>query len=412
MGRAALIMVMGFSTALLMIGSNVSKISNQAMDNYIHYYNSSMAHNIATTGTNLAARALWENFAWQAGFANKKFAGGTFTSTVTTTPTSNQTRLTTTATFQGETATISVLLQPSSFSRFGYYSNVEGNIWWITGDTVWGPMHTQDNLRVSGQPAFMQRTTSLKSIIYQNGPPPRDNPQFLGGYETGVNVSLPSNLTPLLTAANNGGRVFNGPDSVYIEFQSNGNVKWKQGAGSAWNVDPLTTFAPNGVIYANGTDVRVSGTLNGRVTLGAGGPTGNKKQGNIFIDNDIYYAHDPAAGSSTDLLGLVAENNILVSDNTANSGNDITIQASCFSRSGSFTVENYASRGVEGTIRLLGGIQQDERGPVGTFDTDRHGNPYLKNGYLKNYLYDNRLMYDAPPFFPTTGNYEIVSWFE
>jgi hypothetical protein len=411
MGKAALIMVMGFSTALLMIGSNISKISNRAMDNYIHYYNSSMAHNVAAAGTNMAARALWENFAWQAGFANKKFAGGTFNTTVTTAGT-NQIRLTTISTFQGETATISVLLQPSSFSRFGYYSNIEGNIWWISGDTVWGPMHTQDNLRVSGEPVFMQRTTSLKSIIYDNGPPPRDNPKFLGGYETGVNVSLPSDLTPLLTAANNGGKVFNGPDSVYIEFQSNGNVKWKQGATSPWSVDPLSTFAPNGVIYANGTNVHVSGTISGRATLGAGGTTGNDKRGNIFIDDDILYAHDPGAGSSTDLLGLVAENNILISDNSANNNNDVTIQASCFSRSGGFTAEDYASRGVEGRIKLLGGIQQNKRGPVGTFDTDRHGNPYLKNGYLKNYLYDDRLMYDAPPFFPTTGNYEIISWFE
>jgi hypothetical protein len=26
--------------------------------------------------------------------------------------------------------------------------------------------------------------------------------------------------------------------------------------------------------------------------------------------------------------------------------------------------------------------------------------------------YDDRLINDAPPFFPTTGNFEVVSWFE
>jgi hypothetical protein len=46
---------------------------------------------------------------------------------------------------------------------------------------------------------------------------------------------------------------------------------------------------------------------------------------------------------------------------------------------------------------------------VGTFSGTP---PVLQNGFLKNYLYDDRLMFDAPPFFPTTGNYEIVSWFE
>ena len=401
-------MVMGFSTALLMIGSNISRVSKEAMDNYLNYYKSSMAHNISAAGTNMTARALWENFAWRGGYSNKSFAGGVFNSQVTDVGV-NQIRVVTTAEYMGQTSIVAVLLQPSSFSRFGYYSNIEGNIWWITGDTVRGPMHTQDNLRVAGRPAFMQRTTSLKSIIYRNGPPPIDNPQFLGGYETGVSVTLPSNLTPLLTAANDGGRVFNGPDSVYIEFQSNGNVKWKQGVSASWNVDLLSAFAPNGVIYANGTNVHVKGRVNGRVTLGAGGTTGNNKQGNIWIDDDITYATDPRTGPSTDLLGLVAENNILITNNTENNNNDLYMYASTFSRSGGFTSENYSSRGVEGRIHLLGGIQQNRRGPVGTFSGTP---PSLNNGYLKDYQYDDRLLYDAPPFFPTTGNYEIVSWLE
>lgn len=406
MGKAALIMVMGFSTALLMIGSNISKISTEAMDNYLSYYKSSMAHNIAAAGTNMAARALWENFAWRGGFSDKSFADGKFTTAVTDVGI-NQIRVLTRATFMDQVSTVMVLLQPSSFSRFGYYSNIEGNIWWITGDTVWGPMHTQDNLRVAGRPAFMQRATSLKSIKYYNGPPPKDNPQFLGGYESGVSVSLPSNLNPLLTAAQNGGRVFSGPDSVYIEFMSNGNVKWKQGVSSSWNIDLLTSFAPNGVIYANGTNVHVSGTVNGRVTIGAGGTTGASKEGNIWLDDDLRYAQDPRLGPSDDICGLVAENNILITDNSNNNGNDFYLDASCFSRNGGFTAQNYGSRGIEGRIRLLGGIQQNRRGAVGTFSGSS-----LNNGFLKDYRYDNRLMFDAPPYFPTTGNYEIVSWFE
>jgi hypothetical protein len=318
-------------------------------------------------------------------------------------------RITSTAEFMDQVSTVSVLLQPSSFSRFGYYSNIEGNIWWISGDTVWGPMHTQDNLRVAGSPAFMQRATSLSNIIYRNGPPPVDNPLFFGGYESGVSVTLPSNLSPLLTAAQNGGRVFTGPDSVYLEFQANGNVRWKQGASASWNVDLLTSFAPNGVIYANGTNVHVSGTVNGRVTVGAGGTTGANKQGNIWLDNDLRYAQDPRSGPSDDICGLVAENNILITENTNNNNNDFYVDASCFSRNGGFTAHNYDDRGVEGRIHLLGGIQQNKRGAVGTFSGDP---PSLKNGFLKDYQYDDRLMFDAPPFFPTTGNYEIVSWFE
>jgi len=407
MGRAALIMVMGFSTALLMIGSNISRVSSSAMDNYLGYYNSSMAHNIAAAGTNMAARALWENFAWRGGFGNKSFGGGTFSTQVTDFGI-NQIKVATTSSFMGHASTVAVLLQPSSFSRFGYYSNIEGDIWWITGDTVWGPMHTQDNLRVAGTPVFMQRTTSLKNIIYKTSSTV-DKPKFLGGYESGVSVSLPSNLDPLLTAANNGGKLFTGPDSVYIEFKGNGNVKWKQGVSSSWSEEPLSTFAPNGVIYANGTNVHTWGTVNGRVTLGAGGTTGSNTRGNIFLDNDLVYEQNPLLGPSDDVCGLVAENNILITSNTDNNANDFNLHASCFSRSGGFTAEKYSSRGVEGRIKLLGGIQQNKRGAVGTFSGTP---PVLQNGFLKNYLYDDRLMFDAPPFFPTTGNYEIVSWFE
>jgi hypothetical protein len=406
MGRSALIMVMGFGTALLMIGSNISKVSNEAMNNYTYYYDASVARSIAASGMNLAARSLYENSAWRGGFLNKTFGGGSFSCTVTDTS-YNRVRVTSVGTFQNMTRTVSCLLQPSSFSRFGYYSVVEGNIWWITGDTVWGPMHTQDNLRVAGAPVFMQRATSLKSIIY-NTSSKVDKPVFKGGYDTGINISLPADLNPLRNAAASG-KKFTGPDSVFILFESNGKLKWKQGVGSAWTEELVSSFTPNGVIYAEGTNLHVSGVLNGRVTICAAGLTGKGKQGNVYIDGGLTYAHNPLAGPSDDILGIVAENSILIADNVANSGKSIDIQASCFSRTGGFMAENYSTRGIEGTIRLLGGIQNNTRLPVGTFSGSP---PHLVSGYLKNYFYDQRLMVDAPPFFPTTGQYEIVSWFE
>jgi len=403
MGKAALIMVIGFSTALMMIGSNISKVSNQSIENYLGYYKNSFAHNIAAAGTNMAARALWADPAWRAGFGPKSWMGGYYRSTVKDVGI-NQVSIVTTAEFMDHTSVVAVLLQPSSFSRFGYYSVVEGSIFWITGDTVWGPFHTQDNIRVAGNPVFMQRATALKGIIKNNK---TDKPKFLGGFESGVNVSMPANLDPLKNAAANGGRLFNGPDSLYLEFQANGQVKWRVGAGASWNTDNLSSFAPNGAIYMNGGNVHVKGCVNGRVTVGAGGTQGNKQQGNIIIDDDITYYVHPKKGSD-DLLGLVADNNIVLADND-NTRGDVKIRASMFSRTGGFTAENYGSRPVEGSIELIGGIQHNKRGAVGTFS----GTPPKRvSGYLKNYQYDERLMYDAPPYFPTTGNYEIVSWFE
>jgi hypothetical protein len=403
MGKAALLMVMGFSTALLMIGSNISRVSSSSMENYLSYYKGSQAHNIAAAGTNLAARLLWENGAWRGGFSKKSYLGGVFNSSVTDAGI-NQVRITTTARFMDEVSTVAVLLQPSSFSRFGYYSVQEGNIFWITGDTVWGPMHTQDNIRVAGSPVFMQRVTSLKSLQKNQK---SDSPKFLGGFDSGVNVPLPANLDPLKSAASNGGRLFNGPDSLYLDFQANGQIKWKQGSGETWNTENLSNFTPNGAIYIDGGNVHVKGCLNGRVTVGAGGTTGSNKQGNIYIDDDITYYEHPKKGSD-DLLGLVAENNIVIADKPETRG-DLSIRASMFCRSGGLTAENYQNRPVEGAIHLIGGIQHNKRGPVGTFTGSP---PHRVSGFLKDYQYDDRLMFDAPPYFPTTGNFEIVSWFE
>jgi hypothetical protein len=75
----------------------------------------------------------------------------------------------------------------------------------------------------------------------------------------------------------------------------------------------------------------------------------------------------------------------------------------------SFTVENWWEGSPKGTLTVFGGIIQDERGPTGTF------NPETNNkisGYSKNYQYDVRLITNPPPFYPTTGDYVVVTWRE
>jgi hypothetical protein len=56
---------------------------------------------------------------------------------------------------------------------------------------------------------------------------------------------------------------------------------------------------------------------------------------------------------------------------------------------------------------LLGGITQNIRRAVGMF-----GSSGTTSGFSKRYRYDERLMLASPPYFPGTGSYEIVSWYE
>jgi hypothetical protein len=408
MGRSSLIMVLGFTTALLMIGSNISKVSNSGMDNYTYYNNTAMAHSIAGAGINMASRAIFENSLWRSGFSNKSFAHGTFTVVVTDVG-ANQVKMVSTGTFFGTQRVVACVLQPSSFSRYTYYSTTDQSGFWGGGDTIWGPFHCNNTLNVAyfngGSPVFMQRATSLNGIWNYNGA----HPVFKGGYDSGVNVELPGNFNTLKAAASTGGKwlEMHGNQPVFIEFLANGDVKWRidgntDWTGGGWTTEPLTSFAPNGAVWVQENNLHIKGVLNGRVTVGA------KKT--VWIDGDLTYAADPRAGYSDDLLGLCSDEKLYISDVPANRGpnNQFTLMGSIFSRTDGLWAENYSTRPVEGKMTTVGGQISKIGGYTGTFSgtTITHG--FTPGGTY----YDDRLLNDAPPFFPTTGNFEVVSWFE
>jgi hypothetical protein len=412
-------MVIGFSLVLLMIGGNISKVSSTAMENYTTYYKSEVAHSLAGSGMNLAGRALYENALWTAGFSNKSFGGGTINCTVVNIG-GQQIRVTSTATFMGESRSISCVVQPSSFSRYAYYTTTDQNGYWVTGDTCWGPLHVNNWLNVAGKPVFMGRATTLNGLHRytnpQNNSNALDKPVFKGGFDSGINVTLPTNIDVLKNAATTGGRKITGGQDVYMELQSNGKVKWKQGnnwTGGPWNVDWLSDFAPNGAFYAEGVNVHIKGTLKGQLTVGCGGTTGSNSQGNFWLDDDVLYNKDPRIfPSSTDMLGLVAENKLWIADNANNQGpnNDFILMGCVFSRTDGLWVQNYNTRQVEGRLTTVGSQVANIGGYTGVFSGDP---PTIIHGYAPGgAFYDQRLMVSSPPFFPTTGQYEIISWLE
>lgn len=401
MGRASLLMVMGFSLVFMMIGYNVSRNAIDTYKNYTNYYDRTTAHKIAASGANMAASEITFTPNWRTGYSNVAYLGGTYSVTVTDLD-SGRIRVNAVGTYSNTTHTITIVLGISSFSKFAYYSFIEGSIYWITGDTVWGPFHTQQRLNVAGSPVFYGKATS-KNGIYKN--PSNSKPLFYGGFQQGVNINLPSNLNPLVTAAQANGAYFNNQD-LWLEFLPNGNVTYRIGSATAAPTTvPLSTFAPNGVILANNGNLHIKGQLNGKITVSATGSSGAAK-GNVWVDSSVAYVHDPLSGASSDMLGIVADNDVIITDNS-NNNNNVTLHATVFSRSGGLTAQNYASRGLDGTLTLLGGVQQYQRGPVGTFSGTT-----ISSGFRKNYKYDDRYMVDSPPFFPTTGSFEVLSWYE
>lgn len=314
---------------------------------------------------------------------------------------------------QGTVGTISsrqlvVTVQLASFSRYAYFSNAERTItgtrvWFITGDRLEGPVHTNGQFNISGNPTFVDLVTSTStSINYMNGGPPNDNPDFQSGTQLGAeSINLPVNLQPLRDIAATGGLVLNGAST--IELLSNGtmNVTNQQRGWTNRNV-PLPS---NGVVYVEGGGLNLAGTLKGQLTIGS--------NQDIVITNNITYNTDPVSNpNSTDVLGIASQRNVMVSSSAPY---NMTIQASVMALGASFGVQNYQIGPAKGTLSVYGGIIQKNRGPVGTFNS-RTGQRL--SGYQKNYRYDNRLRGTlSPPYFPvittSTGyRYNTISWTE
>ena len=413
-GKAALFLVVGFSLIFLAIAKNFGGLSTRAVDNLTDYYTETIAHDIAAAGANMAASRIYFDPTWTTGYTNLNYQNGVLNvSVIITDPVLNIREIHSTGTvkrlsnlgiLEDVTSTVSVTLQPSKFSKFAYYSVSEGGtIYWITGDTVWGPFHTQDYLRVSGNPVFWGKATTKRSVVKS---PSNSKPKFYGGFEKGVNLPLPADgLTPLLNAASTDGKLFAGKDTMYLTFAGD-SIRYKHRYGGTTTTVSADSIAPNGVIFAKNSVLRIQGVVKGRFSVAAS-DSNNNGRGKIYLDDNIVYNTDPRVDpSSEDMLGIIAKNEILVTQNTANNSS-INIHASIYSESKGFGAENYSTRPVSGSINLLGGIIQNIRQAVGTFSGST-----IDHGFSKRYRYDDRLMFSSPPMYPGTGGFEIVSWLE
>jgi hypothetical protein len=376
------------------MGYNANDVSTRAVENMADYHAKTVAYNIAVSGANMAANNIFLDGTWKTGYSNISFEDGQLSATVEVLDAfKNVRKLTSTGSYRGVNKSVEVIFQPSKFSKFAYYSVSESGIHWHDGDTVWGPWHSQDYITISKNPVFFGKVTTQKGIKWNIGP---YDPKFYGGFESGVNVAMPpTSITDLSTLAADDGKKFTGKDTLYLTFAGD-SIKFKSRINHPDSTFLLSTFAPNGIIYAHNAIVRLKGTIKGQYTVGS-----NKT---IFIDNDIVYNTNPLIDpTSTDLFGIVTEKDVLVTENTANN-NGINLHASIFCRTEGFGAQNPGTRPNSGQLKLLGGIQQYYRKLV--------SNPWPTHGFAKAYRYDERLMFASPPGYPGTGQLEIVSWFE
>jgi hypothetical protein len=407
MGRLAFILVLGFSALFLVMGHNANSVASRSVQNMADYHARTVAYNIAVSCANLAANEIFTDNDWDAGYSNVDFEGGTFDANVVVLDALlNIRKLTTTGTYRGISKTVEVIFKPSSFSKFAYLStNDPVNLYWSYKDTIWGPFHQETKINAYRHPVFHGKATSKVGVKYYQTEE-LDAPYFYGGYESGVSIAFPnSGLPDLLNMAASGGHLFTGQDTVYVTFAGD-SLRYRFAANDPDTTVHAQSFAPNGVICADNATIRLKGIVKGQYTVGSAKSLGVGSNGNIYLDDDIVYSDDPRINpNSTDLLGIVAKNNVQIAENLANSS-DINIHASIYSEFGGFGAGWPSFTQPNGFIHLFGGIQNKARVQIGVI----HGSDIW--GFNRSYKYDERLMLISPPGYPGTGDLEIVSWFE
>lgn len=404
-GKAALLLLIGFSSIMLMVGLNMNIVSTSAVENSAGHFESQTAKEIARSGINLASSNLSRDKSWTPSSPYDYL--GTNNLSISLVKNSGIMTVTSVGTHEGESHTIEVKIELAIFSEFAYFSNIEGNIWWTATDTVWGPFHTNDDMQVQGHPYFAGPSTSHGGAMKYYSNKSADDPTIIGTYSPGTTIEIPSDgITDLAGSASSNGYTFSGHSEVFLEFAGD-SIRYKYSSGDSYTTVLGSDLAPNGVIYVNNGDLRIQGTVKGKWSIGC--------NDDVFIDDDIVYYdvpdHKDEYDPSNDLLGIIAQDDVLITDNTANS-NDVNIHAAIYCQEGSFGAENHRSRAKSGTINLIGGITQEKRGGVGTFST-KNGVKINKTGFkTKNYKYDSRLLHQVPPFFPSTNVFKILSWLE
>ena len=98
-----------------------------------------------------------------------------------------------------------------SFSKYAYFTTIEGNIWFASGDQIWGPVHSNDRIRIYSTGAWFHDEVVTGEDVYQ----PQYGTFDVGYTENGPTIPMPTtaDLTALQIQATSGNTSFTGNTS-------------------------------------------------------------------------------------------------------------------------------------------------------------------------------------------------------
>jgi hypothetical protein len=339
--------------------------------------------------------------------------------------------ITSTGTYGNESKTLQLKIISATIARYAYWTNTEINptigtpptptpVWWITGMVTVGLVDTNGTFNIYGNPVFKGSVSEVGAApnYYDNTSIPSSI--WIGGLTNNASqiTISPQTLTAIQTVANNGsGLVLTGASTIV--FNPTGTVTVTGNVVNS-NCTPTTRYnnttiskPANGVIYVQSTSTipqcnshaqdgsaTVQGTVSGQLTVAT--------DQNIYISGNVAYNNDPRTNpSSTDMVGLVANQNVTVIE--ADAPAQLEIVGALMALQGSFNVDQYTynpdpiNRGsADGAMMdQFGSLINNYRGPIGTFNTTTG---QLVSGWNEDQSYDTRLTALAPPGFPPLTN--------
>ena len=377
-------------------------------------------------------------------------------------------------TVDGISQSVDVRMRSQSFGRFAYFSDQESanpmsvKIWFGRRDKIRGPFFTNNsNSSFTNIDNSNPANPIFDSSVDMNGPSinymttkPSTDADFLKLFTLGRSavklavdrIELPTTTTIQANAAWGstaghptttgvyvraaGGiyvtgdasielqapsanvqvlRITQGSKTTVVQIDLQNNLRTVTDESGTTNHAALGT----GVVFVTGDITSIRGRMadsivganpvKSAMTIVADAAAGRTMTvtGNIEYrtTNNTSIAPDTGVNLVAGILGLYA-NRIRIGANAgANVRVDGIVMAGTQNRTdGGFGADAHTTRSV-GTLTLNGGLIQKVRAPVGTFS----GNTAV-SGFDKDYYYDERMMDTPPPFFPTTGKYDMLSW--
>jgi hypothetical protein len=412
---------MGFGLVLGYISTNLNRYSTQALNNMTSYYDATSSHALAVAGANAALAKFYTDTSWS-GPMDQSFSDGPMVGSFTVTMATvggSQKRLRSVSTYTASGMgtlrdTVEVFFNTAGgtpFTEYAWYCNQDaGNIFWQNQDTVWGKGHSNGNVHIAGSPVFMDKFTTATKFDPPKPGTGTNQAIFKNGYETGVaSIPYPTDLSSVVSASS-GGKHYTHDISVKLlpgsALNNDGLAAVVDLSTGAKDTVHLGDAGFNGLILSDG-NVSISGVLDGKVSVAS--------LQSIKVTDDCTYERNPRLGASDDVLGLIAANNVIIADNTANH-TSCAVYGSTFTLTGSLVAENLNSLPNCGNLTIYGSVIQNTEQEVGVYKAKGGGKSSLQKGFWKDFRWDPRLAdaNNTPPFFPGYGvkAYAISNWWE